>query len=111
MIDWQSACEALWGDEWIAPLSEVLSVNRRTVERWRSGEVSIPLHIADDLVRLPRIGEAQRAYGDVLRRMANGEGLDEIEDWVSHYRRATKRAQADIGRYNSIAVLARSQRD
>lgn len=105
-MSWQSACEALWGDDWIAPLSEVLAVNRRTVERWKSGEIDIPRHIAADLNRLPRIGSAQRAYGDTLRRMARGETLSEIEQSIADQRRAVSRARADVGRFNAIAILA-----
>ena len=106
MTDWQFACKALWGDDWIAPLSEVLAVNRRTVERWRSGEVTIPAHIAADLIKLPRLGSATRAYGDTLRRMARGESLETIEQWIADHRRAVARARADVGRYSAIAVLA-----
>ena len=103
---WQYQCEALWGDDWIAPLSEVLAVNRRTVERWRSGEVAIPAHIATDLIKLPRLGSATRAYGEMLRRMARGEAIETIEQWMADQRRALARVRVDLGRYNAIAVLA-----
>ena len=107
MSDWQFACEALWGGDWIAPLSEVLAVNRRTVERWKSREVDIPPHIAAELVKLPRIGSATtRAYGDILRRLSRGESIEDIEAWVADHKRAVGRARADIGRYSAIAVLA-----
>ena len=105
MSDWQSACEGLWGEDWMAPLAEVLGVNRRTVERWRDGQVAIPAHIAAELARLPRIGSAQRAYGDMLRRMARGETLEAIESDLADQRRAIHRLRADIGRYSAIAVL------
>ena len=106
MTDWQSACEGLWGTDWMAPLAEVLDVNRRTVERWRAGEVAMPRHIADDLCRLPRIGSAQRAYGETLRRLARGETMDDIEQWIADQKRAVSRVKADIGRYSAIAVLS-----
>jgi len=105
-MSWQDACHALWGDNWIAPLSEVLAVNRRTVERWRSGEVQIPRHIEADLIRLPRLGSATRAYGDILRRLARGETVDEISAWLADHRRALARYKADAGRFKAIAVLA-----
>jgi hypothetical protein len=106
MQPWQSVGCGLWGEDWIAPLSEVLSVNRRTVERWKSGEIAIPKHIADDLIRLPRLGNAQRAYGQCLRELASGLSIEEIEDRARDYRRAATRLRADIGRFNAIAVLA-----
>lgn len=106
---WQSSCEALWGDDWIAPLSEVLAVNRRTVERWKSGDVEIPEHIAAELIRIPRIGSAQRAYGDVLRRLARGESMDDVEQSIADQKRAVARVRADIGKFNTIAVLAVGQ--
>jgi hypothetical protein len=40
------------------------------VERWKSGEIAIHKHIADDLIRLPCL--AQRAYGQCLRELASG---------------------------------------
>lgn len=111
MSDWQSACEALWGDDWIAPLSDVLGVNRRTVERWKSGDIDPPKSIVSELVRLPRIGSAQRAYGDTLRRLARGETLEQIEQGVADQKRALMRVRADLGQYSAIAVLAAGQRN
>ena len=108
-MEWQSVCEALWGDDWIAPLSETLGVNRRTVERWKSGEIQMPRHIADDLLRLPRIGFAQRAYGAALRRLANGATLQDIDDDAAAQVRAARRLRADVGRFSAIAVLAAGQ--
>jgi phage terminase Nu1 subunit (DNA packaging protein) len=105
-MQWQYACEALWGPDWIAPLSEVLNVNRRTVERWKSGEIEIPEHIARDLERLPRLGDATRAYGDILRRLAGGETAADIEQWLTAHRRALARYKADLGKYRAITVLA-----
>lgn len=105
-MSWQDACQSLWGADWIAPLSEVLDVNRRTIERWRSGEVQIPAHIEADLIRLPRLGSATRAYGDILRRLARGETPEDIETWLAEHRRALARYKADVGRFRAIAVLA-----
>lgn len=79
-MDWQSECEKLWGRDWIAPLSEVLGVNRRTVERWRSGAVTIP-SVVDNLicdamenVRQPRV------MGAVFRMVAKGARPDDIRE-------------------------------
>lgn len=112
-MSWQAACEAMWGDEWIAPLSEVLAVNRRTVERWKSGEVEIPKHIAAELIKIPRIGSAMRAYGEILRRLARGETMEDVETSIADQRRAIARVRADLGRFTAITVLAvgRTQSD
>jgi hypothetical protein len=109
-FDMKPDCEALWGEDWMAPLAEVLAVNRRTVERWRSGEIIIPARISDELCRLPRIGSAQRAYGDMLRRLARGETMANIEQWIADHKRAITRLKTDLGRYSAIAVLASGQR-
>ena len=108
-MNWISACEAMWGDDWIAPLSEVLNINRRTVERWKSGEGNIPPHIAAELVKIPRIGSAQRAYGDILRRLARGETMEDVEASIADQRRAVARVRADLGRFATIPVLAVGQ--
>jgi phage terminase Nu1 subunit (DNA packaging protein) len=110
-MTWQSTCEALWGPDWIAPLSEVLAVNRRTVERWKSGDVPIPDHIEAEIVRLPRLGDATRAYGDLLRRLSGGETVADVEQWIAAQRRAIARYKADTGKYRAIAVLAAGQRE
>jgi hypothetical protein len=78
MRDWQAACAELWGADWIAPLSEVLRINRRTVERWRSGATAIPEDLADQLWELGRGDEYRRAYGIILRRIAKGEAPETI---------------------------------
>jgi len=105
-VSWQDVCQALWGADWIAPLAEVLAVNRRTVERWRSGAVRIPDAIIADLTRLSRSGPVTRAYGDVLRRIARGETVEGIEAWMSDYRRALARYKSDAGRLTAIPILA-----
>lgn len=106
-MTWQDAAHALWGPDWIAPLSDVLNVNRRTVERWRAGEQEIPNLIAADLIRLPRIGTAQSAYGTALRRLARGETVEDLEQSLADDKRALMRLKADLGRYAAIAVLAK----
>ncbi|WP_024350994.1 hypothetical protein [Aurantimonas coralicida] len=78
--DWQEVAERLFGSDWIAPLSEVLGVNRRTVERWRSGAVSAPDRVADEITDLARRGRDNRNYGIMLRRAATGESPMAIRD-------------------------------
>ena len=109
--DWQERCAALWGDDWIAPLADVLAVNRRTVERWRSGAIEIPSAIADEIVRLPALGGATSAYGAMLRRMALGESVADMEDWIADHRRALLRLKSDIGKFSAINVLVAGRRN
>jgi hypothetical protein len=96
----------LWGDDWVAPLAQVLGVNRRTVERWRNGDLQIPAHIVAELVRLPRLGSATRHYGELLLRLAAGDRLDELQRCNRDQMRALRRLEADLGRYAAIPVLA-----
>lgn len=43
--------QALYGDQWVSPLADDLSVNRRTLTRWKaSGEM--PAGAYTDLLRL-----------------------------------------------------------
>lgn len=79
-LDWQDVAERLFGPDWIAPLSEVLGINRRTVERWRSGAVAIPERVAADIADLARRGRDNRNYGVMLRRAASGEDPVTIRD-------------------------------
>ncbi len=74
---WQRWPERLWGEDWIAPMSEVLNINRRTVERWRAGQGAPNTRLIGELQRLAMRPEA-RSIGAVLRRMANGESASDI---------------------------------
>ena len=84
-MDWKQACVSLWGEDWIAPLSEVLKVSRRTVERWKAGTHPIPALIEGDLVALVaelivrEPGTPYPAiYGEMMRRFSSGESQVEI---------------------------------
>jgi phage terminase Nu1 subunit (DNA packaging protein) len=110
MADWQKTCVALWGEDWIAPLSEVLDVNRRTVARWKVGDIQIPAHIAADIVRLPKLGTATRAYGEILRRVAHGDTVQDIENWMADIRHALAHYQSDVGKYPAIDILSGNSR-
>lgn len=92
MTGWQEAARNLWGDDWIAPLSELIEVNRRTIERWKSGEGEPRQGIQDALVMLARrSGQDARVMGAVLRRMAAGETADEIMAEINAMRRSLVR--------------------
>lgn len=100
---WTEVCERLWGSDWIAPLSEVIRVNRRTVERWRSGANPIP-----DAVRvmLERISQPDRAYGSLLRRIAGGETPEMVRDAINEERRALMIFENRLRDGDPLAVLA-----
>ncbi len=103
--DWQEWPQRLWGDDWIAPMSEVLGINRRTIERWRAGQGAPRLHLQQELRRLALRSEA-RAIGMVLRRLANGEQLDDIRREVRDMHTALVRVAESVGKFETIAVLA-----
>lgn len=90
-LTWEDVCERLWGQDWIAPLSEVLHVNRRTVERWRSGKVEIPDDVERMIVEASPRPMLTRELGDMLRRVANGatdrDLKKHLDDQGAAYRR------------------------
>ena len=110
MKDWRKACARLWGDDWMAPLSEVLKISRRTVERWNAESHQIPERVRRDIVDLVNDAEAaltkhdttMRAYGTVLRRIARGESPSDVRAWIEHYHDALDHAVKVRGRYTAI---------
>jgi len=115
MTDWKRACEQLWGEDWIAPLADVLGVSRRTIERWKAGQMRIPSSIAEDLVSLTSTlpaSEVQlnRAFGSLLRRAARGEEPEDIDHWIDTVRAAAGMLKSEAGGYASIPVLATKRR-
>lgn len=104
-MDWQIACETLWGPDWISPASQVLGINRRTIERWRT-DGGAP-RAADDLVRMARrAGGYSREYGDALRRLAGGETINAQREAAQRVKRALARIDVDLQDHVSIASLA-----
>lgn len=103
---WIRACERLWGPDWITPAAEVIGVNKRTLERAKSGSTSLNPRICADLERLGNQVGAGRAYGDVLRRIARGETPEEIEAYVQEIRHGLARYRSDLRRFTAIATLA-----
>lgn len=51
-----AAGQALYGDEWISPLARGLAVAVRTVQRWASGEVTVPDRVLE--AELPKLARA-----------------------------------------------------
>lgn len=102
-MDWQDAARALWGDDWIAPLSEMLGANRRTVERWRAGEGEPRVTTAETLQMLARrSGADARVMGTILRRIATGESPAAIVDEMNAMTRSLKRAEAMAERLGAM---------
>lgn len=105
MPDWQDAAIALWGEDWIAPLSEVLGINRRTVERWKAQEGAPRQMMQDALAMLARrSGADARAMGDTLRRMAGGVTPQQIADEMHAITRSLRRIE-HMG--DTLTVLGR----
>lgn len=105
MSGWQDHARALWGDEWIAPMSEVLDINRRTIERWRRGDGAPADVIQRSLARIAQRPDPH-LIGDVLRRLARGETCDDIAEDYAARRAALQRVRDMLGKYHSIPVLA-----
>ncbi|MCB8840235.1 hypothetical protein [Aurantimonas sp. VKM B-3413] len=105
-MGWQQVCERLWGSDWIAPVSEVLHVNRRTVERWRSGANPMPPQLQEAIENLGRYSTVSRSYGAVLRRIANGETYEQIVEEMQDTRRALEHWLREKDRGEPLAVMA-----
>jgi hypothetical protein len=106
MTDWIESARALWGDDWIAPLSEVIGANRRTVERWRASHGEPRQGTQDTLAMLARrSGQDARVMGAVLRRMAAGETAADIVTEIN----ATKRSLIRIENHQlALAAMRRN---
>lgn len=44
--------EALYGRDWLTELAEAIQVNRRTVQRWRSGAAPVPAGALEAIAQL-----------------------------------------------------------
>lgn len=89
MSDWQTAAKSLWGDDWIAPLSEFLAINRRTIERYRAGDGDLSPALASQLCTLARRAGADAPHvGGYLREMARGASIQAISADMASRRRA-----------------------
>lgn len=96
IADWQEAALALWGDEWIAPMSEWSDINRRTIERWKAGAGAPRQRLQDRIVTIAeRAGDDAQAMGDVLRRMARGGSINGIREHIAALQRAVDLVEDD----------------
>lgn len=92
---WQEAAQALWGDDWIAPMAEWADINRRTIERWKAGVGEPRQPLQDRLVAIARrAGTDAQVMGSILRRMARGETADNIRAEIAAMRRSLMRIEA-----------------
>jgi hypothetical protein len=51
-MDINKVGQALYGDNWRAPLAKALDVNERTVRRWADGEITLSEKIKPELIKL-----------------------------------------------------------
>lgn len=100
---WMTAAEQLFGETWIMPLAEVLGVNRRTVERWKTGRTPIPHDIEVDIIALARPGLGT-TYGRLLRLRARGVDLAEMEAALAQLR-GDVRTREERGALPAIKAL------
>lgn len=106
-MSWQDAAEKLWGGDWIAPMSEVLGINRRTIERWRAEEGAPSQQLQDDIAALARRGGTDaRHIGTTLRRMAGGETVQDIIDDMNATKRALHKIEAE---HDRIVLMRRGK--
>lgn len=95
--------QQLWGDDFIAPMSEVFGVSRRTIERWKAGRGEPPASIREDMARLARrAGADARMMGAILRRYAAGATRQDVEAEIMAMRRCLAILERDRIIYTSI---------
>lgn len=96
--DWRDICQSLWGDDWMQPASDVIGVNRRTVERWRAGHQTVPPAVIAALLSIPMdVGEPViRAYGRILRQVALNGSLSSIAAYIEVQRHAFGLVSRDL---------------
>lgn len=105
MADWRDDCEKLWGADWIAPLSDVLGIARRTVERWKSGAIGAPRpEIQAELRRLAAMPHPE-IVGRIVRRLAAGDTVATIAAEIEADRKALEAVAKALGTFTTIDVL------
>ena len=48
-MNWQEKAQELFGGAWISTLARLVGVNRRTMQRWASGQNETPQNVIDDV--------------------------------------------------------------
>ncbi|QCO07467.1 hypothetical protein [Azospirillum argentinense] len=97
---------AIFGHEWIAPMSRRLRVDLRTAQRWAAGEFAVPQSVLAELI------PDARDAADGLRRR-----LDRLEQVIDDIERAARKAidAAFVGRaavtQDEVDVLVENARD
>lgn len=99
--------QQLWGDDFIAPMSEVFGISRRTIERWKAGRGEPPASIREDMARLARrAGVDARTMGAILRRYAGGATRQDVEAEIMAMRRCLAALERDRIIYTLPATSA-----
>ncbi len=93
-LGWQEAAVLLWGEDFVAPMSECLGVNRRTVSRWKTGVIDIPPEVAMMLTQSTPRQTMTRDLGDVMRRIAGGASVRDVREQIENQGAALRRYMA-----------------
>jgi len=72
--DFSELCKFIFGGEWVTPLSAAVGVNRRTAQRWASGEYPPPDGVIAEVIDLAAAKQLERVT-EVLEMMGNRHGL------------------------------------
>lgn len=62
---------ALFGPTWQTRLANAISVNDRTVRRWASGEMSIPVTLREELLQIA--GDRRQQIEDAIHTLQTEE--------------------------------------
>jgi len=65
----RAICAAIFGPEWISPLSRCLGVGIRTAQRWASGRVSTPAWVFSSPELIGAATAANKELGRRLERV------------------------------------------
>ena len=73
-----SAGENLFGENWVSPLADDLKINRKTIQRYNSGEIAVNQNIAPELVALLSVRKA--AIENTINAIESDYYIDEKVD-------------------------------
>ncbi len=78
-MEWDDVAVLLWGEDFVAPLSECLGVNRRTVSRWKTGVIDIPSDIRQAIIECTPHQTMTRELGETMRKIAAGDSPSDVK--------------------------------
>ena len=73
-----NAGENLFGENWVSPLADDLKINRKTIQRYNSGEIAVNQNIAPELVALLSVRKA--AIENTINAIESDYYIDEKVD-------------------------------